>query len=158
MSGAIFLTLKISVARACILLWRIETDLSFFNRSWNEDDLSPYVIYNALSCKGFTLLLIPLLWNIQAKLQSPNWDVTNAFITVFLFLRHMDGATLANALSFCFFCWGCLRDLQKSFESKSITSSSFLLSDMMVLSSLLAFTCHFLKIVHDFFHYLFSCS
>ena len=53
--------------RACIFLWWIETELSFFSRSSNEDDLSLYVIFDALSCKECILLLRPLLWNIQAK-------------------------------------------------------------------------------------------
>ena len=89
-SGAIlFLTLNISVARACIFLWWIETELSFFNRFSNGDDLSPYVILNALSCKEFILLLRLLLWNIQTKGQYPNWDVIYAFITVFLFSRQV---------------------------------------------------------------------
>ena len=82
-----FLTLNISVAIACIFLWWIETEFYFFNRSWNEDDLSPYVILNALSCKEFVLLLRPLLWNIQTKGQYPNWDATNPFITVSLFFK-----------------------------------------------------------------------
>ena len=41
------------------------------------------------------------------------------------------------------FCWGCLCDLQKSFESKIIPSSSFLFSDMMVWSSILTLTLSF---------------
>ena len=41
-SGAIlFLTLNISVAMACIFLWWIEPLLSFLNRSWKKDDLTP---------------------------------------------------------------------------------------------------------------------
>ena len=51
-SGAIlFFILNIAVARACVFLWWIEWELSFFGRSWNEDDLSLYVILNALSWK-----------------------------------------------------------------------------------------------------------
>ena len=73
--------------KVCILLWWIETELSFFNRSWNEDYLSPYVILNALSFKEYILLLRPLLWNIQTKGQYPNWDIIYAFITVFLFFK-----------------------------------------------------------------------
>ena len=92
-SAILFLILNISVARACIFLKWIETELPFFNRSWIEDDFSPYVNINALLCKAFILLLRLLLWNIQIK-------VTNAIITVFLFSRYMDGTTLANALSF----------------------------------------------------------
>ena len=73
--------------KVCILLWWIETELSFFNRSWNEDDLSPYVILKALSFKEYILLLRPLLWNIQTKGQYQNWDIIYAFITVFLFFK-----------------------------------------------------------------------
>ena len=57
----LFLTLNISVARACMFLSWTETELSFFNSFSNEDDLSPYIILNALSYKKFTLLLRPLL-------------------------------------------------------------------------------------------------
>ena len=100
-SGAIlFLTLNISVAGACTFLWCIETQLSFFSRSSSEDDLSPYVTLNVLSCKEFISLLRALLRNIHTKGQYPFWDIIHAFITVFLFSRHMYGATLANALSF----------------------------------------------------------
>ena len=89
-SGAIlFLPSNISVGRTSIFLWGIKTELSFFNRSWNEDDLSPYVILNALSCKEFILLLRSLLWNIQTYEQYLNWDVTKAFTTGFYFSRHM---------------------------------------------------------------------
>ena len=87
-------------ARACIFLWWIETELSFLNSSWNEDDLSPYVILNTLSCKEFILLLKPLLRNIQTKGQYPNWDVNKCFHNCLPFSRHMYEATLANVLSF----------------------------------------------------------
>ena len=35
-------------------------ELSFLNRSWNEDDLSLYVILKVHSCMEFILLLRPL--------------------------------------------------------------------------------------------------
>ena len=114
--------------KVCILLWWIETELSFFNRSWNEDDLSPYVILKALSFKEYILLLRPLLWNIQTKGQYPNWDIIYAFITVFLFfLRQMCGAILADALSFWLaflqrlFVWYS----KESFEPKIIPAHSY---------------------------------
>ena len=138
---------NISVARACIFLWWIETGLSFFNKSQNEDDLWPHVILNALSCKEFILLLKPLLWNIQIKGQYPNWDVTNVFVTVFLFLRHIYEPTIANTLGFWLVFFFFLRLLmwssKESFESNIMSSSSVLFSDMMVLSSILTLALSF---------------
>ena len=87
----------------------------FFNRSWNEDELSPYVILNALSCKKFVLSLRPLLWNIQAKGQYPNWDNTYTFITVFFFFQGtwMEQLLLMRLVCDLVFYRGCLCDLQK---------------------------------------------
>ena len=76
------------------------------------------------------------------KEQYPNWDIIYAFITVFVFSRHMYVASLANMLSFWLkrlFMWSS----KGSFESKIIPSSSFLLSDMMVWSLILALTLSF---------------
>ena len=84
-SAILFLALNISVAMGCIFLWWIETELFFLNKSWNKDDTSLYFILNRHPYKGLILLVRPLLWNIQTKGQHPSWDVTNAFITVFLF-------------------------------------------------------------------------
>ena len=100
-SGAIlFLALNISVAKACLFLWWKGTELSFFSRSWNEDDLYRMLFSTLFHAKNLFLLLRPRLWNIQAKGQYTNWDNIYAFITVFLCLRQMHGAILANALSF----------------------------------------------------------
>ena len=116
-SGAIlFLTLKISVARACIFLWWLESELSFFNRSI-QDNLSPYVIVNAHSCKACILLLRPLLWSIQAKGQCPNWDVTNAFIIFSFFFPKKDACIeqllLMHWTFDLLFYRGCLCGFQK---------------------------------------------
>ena len=123
-SGEIwFSNLDILVAWACIFLWWIEAELSFFN----EDDLSLSVIFNAYSCKELILLLTPLLRNIQIKEQNPHWDVTNAFITVFLFSGHMYWAILASEFSFWLaflqrlFMWSS----KESLESKTTSTSSF---------------------------------
>ena len=37
---------------------------------------------------------------MQTKGQYPIRDVANAFVAIFLFSRHLYGATFANALSF----------------------------------------------------------
>ena len=124
-----FLTLNISVTGAGIFLWWVETELSFLNRSWNKDDIKPYVILNVLSYEEFILLLRLLLWNIQTKEQYPNWDVTNAFTSYFLFSRHMCETTLPNVLP-----WLFMWSWKDSCESKTIPSSSFLFSEMMVLT------------------------
>ena len=71
--------------RACIFLWWIETELSFLNRSWNEDDLPPYVILNTLPCKEFILLLKPLLRTFRLRDNTQIEMLTNVFTTVYLF-------------------------------------------------------------------------
>ena len=53
----LFVTLHISVPRAWIFLKWIEIELSFFSKSWNKNDLSPYVIFNVLLCNEYILLL-----------------------------------------------------------------------------------------------------
>ena len=110
-----------SVVRAWMMLWWIEIGLSFLNKSWNDDDLSQYVIFSAHSFKEFILLLRSLLWNIQTKGHYRNWDIINAFITVFLLFRHMCRAILANVLGFWLpFYRGCLHDLQNKISSPKL--------------------------------------
>ena len=91
-----FLLLNTSVSRTYIFLWWIETELSFLSSSSNEDDLSSYVILSARSCNKFIFFIKTSVIKHPDYGRYSNWDVTNAFKTVFLFL----GAFLANTLSF----------------------------------------------------------
>ena len=101
--------------------------------------------FNALSWKEFILLLRLLLCSIQTRGQDPKRNIIYAFITVFLFSRHMYEAVLANALSFWLaflqrlFMWSS----KESFKSKIIPSSSFLFSDIKVWPTILALTLSF---------------
>ena len=72
--------LHVSVARILIFLWCIVAELSFSSKFWKDDDLSLYVILNALLCIQFMLLLRLRLWNIQTNGQYPNCDSMKAFI------------------------------------------------------------------------------
>ena len=63
-----------------MFLWCIVTELSFSSKFWKDDDLSLYVILNALSCIRFILLLRLRLWNIQTNGQYPNCHSIKAFI------------------------------------------------------------------------------
>ena len=101
------------------------TESSFLTRSWNGDDSSLYVIFNACWCKELILLLRRLPWNIQAKGQFPNWDIINASITC-LFWSHMYIAILAAVFGFFFFTEVFYVIFKESFESKAIPSSSLL--------------------------------
>ena len=114
-----------------MFLWWIEASVIFSQRF-----LRRKMIYHRI------------LWNIQTKRQNRNWNVTNAFIAVFLFSRNVYGAILASALSFWLvfflqrlFMWSS----KDSFESKTLPSSSFLFSDMMALLSILTLIMSFLE-------------
>ena len=117
--------------------------LSFSNRLLNKDDY--YVILKALSCKEFTLSLRPFLRNIQTNRQCPNWDITNYLWNWFLFFEIHVSASLANTLRFSLaflqrlFVWFS----KGRFEFKIVPSRWLLSSDMMVLSSILAFMLSF---------------
>ena len=63
-------------------------ELSLPRNFWKDDDLSLYVILNALSCIQFILLLRLRLWNIQTNGQYPNCDSIKAFITILSFNVH----------------------------------------------------------------------
>ena len=90
----------VSVARILIFLWCIVTELSFSSKFWKDDDLSLYVILNALSCIRFILLLRFRLWNIQTNRQYPNGDSVKAFIIIVFLSTIMKGARWTRALSF----------------------------------------------------------
>ena len=77
----------VSVARILIFPWCIVTELSFWSKFWKDDDLSLYVILNAVSCIRFVLLLRPRLWNIQTNGQYPNCDSMKAFIIILFYQR-----------------------------------------------------------------------
>ena len=74
--------LHVSIARILIVLWCVVTELSFSSNFWKDDDLSLYVILNALSYIWFILLLRLRLWNIQTNGQDPNYDFVKAFIII----------------------------------------------------------------------------
>ena len=85
---------------------------------------------------------IPLPWNIQANRQYTYCDVTNAFITIFLFSRAMQGATFLcveflTCLTFEFLqMWSS----KEKFEWRTVLNSSFLFSVLLVLLSIYALT------------------
>ena len=89
------------------------------------------------------LLLRAVLWNIQAKGQYANWDVTNAFIAAFLFFKthvRSNSSYYVGVLTFFvqrLFMWSS----KECFESKVIPSSSSYFQ--MALLSILALTLPF---------------
>ena len=90
----------VSVARMLILLWCIVIELSFSRNFWKDADLSLYVIFNALSCIRFILLLRLRLWNTQTNGQYLNCDSIKAFTIILFLSTFMKGARRTRALGF----------------------------------------------------------
>ena len=99
--GAMFLfTLNISYARVYKLRCCIVTDLSFSESSEKLDEKSLYTKLCALLCNPLMRLINVLLWFIQTKVQSPNWDIKKAFIKSRFCVWGIYGKILASAWIF----------------------------------------------------------
>ena len=99
--GAMFLfTLNISYARVYKLRCCIVTDLSFSESSEKLDEKSLYTKLCALLCNPLMWLINVLLWFIQTKVQSPNWDIKKAFIKSRFCVWGIYGKILASAWIF----------------------------------------------------------
>ena len=110
----------VSVARILIFLWCIVTELSFSSKFWKDDDLSLYVILNALLCIRFILSLRVRLWNIKSNRQYPNCDSIKDFIIILFLSMFMKGARWTRALSIWHAFLQRLLTCSSNFKSLSI--------------------------------------
>ena len=115
-SGAIlFLTLIISVTRACIFLWWIETELFLLKMTYDR------MLFITL-VRGMILLLLALLWNIRLSKLGCYKCLHNYFFFLytcteqFLLLHFIFWSAFLQEL----FMWSS----KESFESKTIARSA----------------------------------
>ena len=133
-----------SVARTCIFLWCMETELSIAKRSVKEDVLSLYITRKHLSWNLFILLFKVRLWNIHNN--GLTWDLKNAFISSFLFLLFRKGAILARVLIFAlvllhiWLMWFSKLNLQSISIPNSLSQSVFLICDVPIYIYMHIFT------------------